>query len=423
MPSKIQILRTFTTTAGTSPSQIGAAEGELAVNLTGNQKPALFVFGGNTATGTAPSNRGWVQINPDPAISVTRWDIAGTSASPSTDANNQALNPTARTVAAGEIVIAVHNGVAYAFTGGTGRWGAPAIGGTPVPTVTSTGQFVSLGSSVSDPQILDWSARTEANPGAAYNAWHSGAGTPDYTGDVVFIKWKDGQVYLLTDSANPGDGTKYIPVSQAVTTEVIDWTGLTPVPADTGAAYTTWHAGTGTPDFKAAVSIVKFKGQFWLLTDPKTPGDKASYSAISMPVPAALTFRGNIDVQAAMPANHLNTWAVGDFGILANTAGGAVGTPITPDGTWPLTGAAGYEVGDLAIYDGTSLHVLPQDSNLASYLPLAGGTMSDGAGIIFDTTSARTLPNPGTAPGAASVTVIDGNGGTVDNVVIDGGTY
>ncbi len=51
------------------------------------------------------------------------------------------------------------------------------------------------------------------------------------------------------------------------------------------------------------------------------------------------------------------------------------------------------------------------------HLPLAGGTMADGAGVTFDTTTAQG------GGGAATQTIIDGDGGTIDNVVLDGGTF
>lgn len=51
------------------------------------------------------------------------------------------------------------------------------------------------------------------------------------------------------------------------------------------------------------------------------------------------------------------------------------------------------------------------------YIPLSGGVMADGASITFDTTTAQA------GPGADAIAVIDGDGGRLDNVVIDEGTF
>jgi hypothetical protein len=54
--------------------------------------------------------------------------------------------------------------------------------------------------------------------------------------------------------------------------------------------------------------------------------------------------------------------------------------------------------------------------------------MADGAGVTFDTTAGQTGP-AGTgggntaADGAATVVIVNGDGGLVDNVVLDAGSY
>jgi hypothetical protein len=70
------------------------------------------------------------------------------------------------------------------------------------------------------------------------------------------------------------------------------------------------------------------------------------------------------------------------------------------------------------MWDGSAFHIMANEVDLSAYLPLAGGTMADGAAVAFDTTAAQATPG-----GAAGLTIIDGDGGTVDNVVIDGGTW
>jgi hypothetical protein len=97
--------------------------------------------------------------------------------------------------------------------------------------------------------------------------------------------------------------------------------------------------------------------------------------------------------------------------IFANKAG-------TVDASWTHAAGLSIKSGDMMLFDGTNWHVVPNETDLNAYLALAGGTMADGAGITFDTTTA----SGGTA-GAASVTVIDGKGGSINNCVIDAGTY
>lgn len=124
---------------------------------------------------------------------------------------------------------------------------------------------------------------------------------------------------------------------------------------------------------------------------------------------SALTYRSTVDVTAAYtPPNPV--WNVGDFGIAA-----AAGTA---HASWPgLVAGEAVATGDLVLFDGTNYHLITNNVNLANFLALAGGTMEDGAGIVFDTTAAAN------AGDAATQVVIDGQGGTIDNVVIDGGTY
>lgn len=61
--------------------------------------------------------------------------------------------------------------------------------------------------------------------------------------------------------------------------------------------------------------------------------------------------------------------------------------------------------------------VLANWQTLGAVLRLAGGTMEDGAGITFDTTTQAA------AGDAANQVIIDGAGGTIENIVLDAGTY
>ena len=81
-----------------------------------------------------------------------------------------------------------------------------------VYTKDAAGTIVELGSK-DDIEVYDWSARVEADVGAAYTAWNGGAGTPDYVGKVVFVRWSDAKTYALTDPANPGTAASYAVVA------------------------------------------------------------------------------------------------------------------------------------------------------------------------------------------------------------------
>lgn len=79
-------------------------------------------------------------------------------------------------------------------------------------------------------------------------------------------------------------------------------------------------------------------------------------------VVGAMSFKGSVSPVSAAPAGA----AQGDF-YMASVAGSA---------TWAgITGQA-IKVGDSLIFDGTNWHAIPAESDLAAYLPLAGGTMS-----------------------------------------------
>ena len=468
MSSIIQIKRRLDPASGATGAPGGnGVEGELAINAAGTGTPELYFFGGDPAA-PAPANRGWMRVNPAPTISVVSKTIAGTG-TPAADGNSAAAAAGAWpwVVNAGEVPIVTHDGIAYAFTGGAGTWGSTSGG-----TALTAGMFTSLGAAPADPQVVDLTAQNAAaDPGAA---WTAAAATA--TSSVVFAAWRSG-TYLLTNTAAPGTGanwrliaensrpqvvdlsaqaasanvgaawgaaannvqsavviaqfkgTNYLltsplspnleaswtPLSQDVDAEVVDWSALAGSPADFAAAYPAWGN-----TFDAAVSIVQWSdSRYYLLVDKANPGANGSYVAISPAVPAALTYRGNVDVEAAYSGAVTASWGVGDFGVVASsTPADPAGTSVTPGAGWPFVGATGnLEVGDLILWDGTNLHVTPMETSLSAYLPLAGGKMADGATVTFDTTTAAG------GAGAATQTVIDGAGGLVDNVVVDAGSY
>ena len=243
-----------------------------------------------------------------------------------------------------------------------------------------------------------------ADIGAAYTLWAATPGNT-LTGNVVIATWgTPAQAYVLTNSANPG--------------AAVSWTSLGGAVAFATAA----EIAAGTDTTKAINSAI-LRGE--TLNAPST-GAAAAADANKLIrlnaqgqidadfLPAMPTnVRGGLDVTQAF-AQAVPPYAAGDL-VFAN-ADGTVGTG------W--TGAVGDPVhsGDVLLFDGTDWYVLPNTTNLAGYLELAGGTMSDGAGITFDTSTATA------GAGAQTQTIINGAGGMIDdcfldNCEIDGGTF
>ena len=254
------------------------------------------------------------------------------------------------------------------------------------PDVTISTQSVNLGS-------------TGTSIGAAYTTW---SGTPGntLTGNVVIATFgSPAQAYVLTNAAAPGTDASWTSLGGAVAF----------------ASATDIHGGTDTT--KALNSAV-LRGE--ALNAPSgasasaTDADKlirlnAAGQIDSKFMPAvASSVKGAVDPTAAIPAG--TTYGSGDI-VFANKAG-------TVNAAY--TGAAGTTIksGDALLFDGTNWHEIPNEVDLSAYLALAGGTMADGASITFDTTTAA-----GTAGGASSLTIIDGKGGAVKDVVCDCGTY
>ena len=297
------------------------SEGEIALAYPGAAgdptKPTIWAHDGSQ----------WRVANPDASITVSSLEVQQTNPpnwAASVAAEINLLN-SKWVVATGEVPIVTWNSKAYAFTGGAGDWGAtgaalPADRGTAV----SSGQFAELGAAAAqpDPEVEDWSARTEANPGDAYTAWNTGTGNPDFTGSPVIIGWKDGKTYVLVDSANPGDGNSYIPISQSPVTKAVNF-GTDPTvtgAASVQDAYTAWNAlnAANVFDPNAATTLVTWKNGLYLVTAPGAPTAAGSYTALTT-APEALAFRAAIDVTVPLVAPMPTVgWNVGDFAVVEN---------------------------------------------------------------------------------------------------------
>ena len=410
MSSTVQIKRKIQGTGGAAQAAPGGSgkEGELAIWFPGTagnpDKPTLYASDGG----------GWREVNPSSNPNVRGIVSAATSGTVEAAFNAQGIN-----VAAGDIVIFTHpqnNGTAYVYTGPTG---------SPVAGATSA-QFTALGAA---PQVA------------------TGAEVITGTDNIKTVTPSAlrGGTAVTPDATPANDANKLVRLGA---TGKIDFGFLNidgssvPIPAtfaaftsgaDIGAAYTA--SGVTAPT--GGVFAATFQGSTWLLKDFTAPGTAASWVQITggstdtpnaAPaqdagkfvrlgtngqiaagfLPASPTnVRGGLDVTQAFAAA-TPPYTAGDM-VFAN-ADGTVGTG------W--TGAANKPVksGDVLLYDGTDWYILPNTTDLTAYLALAGGTMSDGGSITFDTSTGQS------GAGAASVTIINGDGGTIDNVVLDNAT-
>jgi len=91
-------------------------------------------------------------------------------------------------------------------------------------------------------------------------------------------------------------------------------------------------------------------------------GGKIPTSMLPAATVGAMTFKGGAATNAAAPAGA----AMGDY-YVSTTAGVAA---------WAGAAGQAVNIGDSVIFDGTNWHLIPAETDLASYLPLAGGTMT-----------------------------------------------
>lgn len=227
-----------------------------------------------------------------------------------------------------------------------------------------------------------------------------------------------------------------------------------------GAAYTTWAGNAGnTLTGKLIIADFGTPTKSYILTDPTKPNLVASWQAIGGAVDVATAaeihsatankvvtadiLRGETKVTPdATPANDadylIRLGATGkiDAGFLpaaptamrgakdvttalvqpnpAYKAGDMIFVSAAGAVHASYAGAAGTQVkaGDSLLFDGTNWHVIPNETDLNDYIPLRGSNQITG-----------NLVWAGAAANKAGVTIFDGKGGTIDNVVLDGGTY
>jgi hypothetical protein len=445
MSSTILIKRKLTGGAaagGDHPVNSTGKIGELAVNAADpSATPRLFFQTGDpAAAGAAPTARGWIQVNPPPRFQLLDWSNKGVGQPGA--ANNIGLAYTAWNtldpavnVLNGEVVIATYKDATWMLIAPS----APGVAASwkklnPAPRF----------------QALDWSSKATGQPGAAgsigqaYTAWNNANANNVVDAEIVIANYQ-GSSYILIDPAQPATDASWKGVGRKFDPDpaFYDLDALAPTApngyANPALAYAAWHAQDTTNNvFDGNLVFVGFTPDgvagpnpktrgLYMLGDLNNPAAAAEYTLIST-APQMAKYRGNVNVEGVFntppfdPVLTQGDW----FTVQASTVANRT-KPIV-SATWganTMGVAAGEElnVGDMLMYDGTEFHLIAQKLDLAAYLPLVGGQMTDGAGIVFDTTTARTKPTPGTAPGANTVKIIEGDMGLIDAVEIDGGTF
>jgi hypothetical protein len=228
-------------------------------------------------------------------------------------------------------------------------------------------------------------------PGASTGigaAWT--AKVPKPSGSIIIVSY--GGTAFVKTGAGGGDG---------------DWTGLGSATQFASDA----EVKTGTNTGKA----VNPKGlaSFFKTTPDVTPANDAGYSIVldaTGKIDAGflsikgLTYRGNQDITGTYTP--ISGIQAGDFAT-ASAAGNS-------DASWTgITAATKVEIGDLVIWDGSAWHLVEHGIDTSAYLPFAGGTMVADAKIDW----------PGAATAEAGKVLLDLKGGTIDQALIDCGTY
>ena len=388
-------------------------EGELAVYFPGAagdpDKPTLY----------ANDGAGFREINPGVPVGVQEIDVPVATPGNTVSQDIGAMPQVA--LESGSVVVFNWKKKDFLYTGN-----AVSVG-TGTNTVPAA-ELMLIGSAEQSVEVLDWSARLENDLGLAYSAWTAGPGTPTFSGATVLIKWKDQNVYVLTDLEDPTVAANYIPISNAsAAVQVADFTAFpsSNTAADIGAAYTAYIAASPDPIYETSGSVIAKFGEvapaYFALVDSSAPELEVSWKQISPETVGALTFKASVDVTADRmddtDALSPTQWLQGSFGLVA--ASGTTSTIANAQGgSWLDIGVpATVNQGDMLVWDGSVFHVMALETDLNAFLPLVGGTLEDGAGIIFDTTTAL-------AGGDASTQiVIDGQGGTVKDVTLDGGIF
>lgn len=363
MSSVIKIKRRI---GGTQQAPTGTNnEGELALYFPGaagaTTKPTLYANDGG----------GWREVNPN-----VNPNVRGIVSTANAGAVEAAFNAQNITVAAGDIVIYTHpssNGTAYVYTG-------PA--GAPVSGATAT-QFTALGAApavATGAQVIAGTDNAHTvTPKALRDAnLAAPSGTPANDANHLVRLATGGK--LDTGFLNLATGAQIL-------------TGTVETVVNTPKAMA--DAATNTPNATPANDANKYVRL----------GATGKIAGGFLALPATMSYKGNMDVTVAYAAPS-PAWIAGDFGLISKSG--------AADASWNAQGVTGaVKQGDMIFYDGTKYHVMAAETDLNAYVPKAGGTMVAAAKIAW----------PGTAAAEAGKTLLDLRGGTIDNGLIDGGTF
>ena len=406
MTQTVQHRRRIAGAAG-SPAAVGSKEGEISLNFRG------AAGAGSTAEAWAYDGAAWVRLNPD-GVSPNVKGITVTGATVEAGFNAGA----GTVVAAGDIVIATHAGTAYVYTG-------------PVGTITTAtaGQFTALGAAtpVATPAQIRAGADNAAAvtslglkavlPAATLAAGVSGAqaGHPTNPLAATGVVGDAGRIVIL-------DGTGHIASAVLDLATVSDLirgisTNKLLTPDDMGQVLSTAAMSAGVTSAQprhptntaAATGVVADANRIVVL-------DATGH------IPAAFLSVTGFDFQSAdLTAAPVGANLGHQNGRIVVNSAAAVGAL---NALWTPTADVPSEVGpsDMLLSDGTTWHVITTDVDLARYLPLIGGTITQpvaaagAVGLTFDMTNA--VPAVG-----GNKIAIDLGTGEITNGIIDGGTF
>jgi hypothetical protein len=275
---------------------------------------------------------------------------------------------------------------------------------------------------------------------------------------AIFFPGTAGSTGKPTLYANDGGGWRTVNPSVTVNTQAI----TLPAAGDIGAAYTAW-AVTPANTLTGNIVIATFgtPAQAYVLTNPGAPAAAASWTSLG----GAVSFASANEIHAGTDA----TKAINSLILRGETLAAPTGTvaaavdadrivrlnqngqvdpkflPAAPTSVRPAidptvalvqpnpayakgdmvftnksgtvhtdyTGAAGTAVksGDSMLFDGTNWHVIPNETDLEAYVPLAG------------TSPGKVVTGAINWAAGQTGTILDGQGGVIDNVTVDGGGY
>lgn len=427
MTDQIQFKRRINGAAG-SPSTAGAKEGEIAFNAPGvagsTTKPVLFFFDGTA----------WRTVNPDVTVTTQSLTLTGGA---DIGASYTAWAATPGNALTGNVVIASYTPAgggpaqAYVLTnqaapGTAASWvslggavtfavAADIIAGTDttkalnsgalrgastqtsagvadvnkIPLISATGKLDSSLLPALTTQAITLAGGTDL--GNAYTTWAAGPGN-SLTGDVIIATYTPtggvAQSYILTNRAAPGTAASWVVLGGAaafaVAADIITGTDTTKALNSAALRGATVIQSTGAPQANY-VPRLDATGKL----DPSVLPANATHLA------------GAIDPTAAPPAG-----VTAGSMYFANKDGASnAGFTGIPTGTQIKTS-------DAMIFDGMNWHHIPNATDLSAYVPLAGTNLMTGA-IVYS----------GAAGNKAGTVIYDGKGGTIDNVLLDCGTY